>query len=161
MAISLELQSAALIDNLANLEARITSDEIEYELLKKSLSPSHPKLLRKQQILEETRKAYKEIQFGAKTRTDSVLSALDIPLSEIPELSLQFSVLKRNVKIQETIFELLAKQLEMSRIQERRDMPIINVLDKANSSQYPYSPRRLLIILATMLLTFMISVLLV
>jgi uncharacterized protein involved in exopolysaccharide biosynthesis len=98
---------------------------------------------------------------GAETKSDSVISALDIPLAKIPDLSLKFSVLKRNVRIQELIYEIIAEQLEMSRIQERRDLPVINVLDIAKPPQEPYSPRRLLIIASALLLSFFLSVLLV
>ncbi len=161
MAISLELQSAALIDNLTQHKAELTSAEIQLEILKKSLRPDHPDLLRKQRTIVETRRKLKEIEMGAETKSDSVISALDIPLAKIPDLSLRFAVLKRNVKIQELIYEIIAQQLEMSRIQERRDMPVINVLDIAKPPQEPYSPRRLLIIASALLLSFFLSILLV
>jgi len=159
MAISLELQSEALINNLAQIKAELTTAEIELEILRKNYNPDHPEVITQKQRVTEIKNKLKEIERGAETGVDSVISALDIPLTDIPDLSLQFSVLKRNVKIQEIIYELLAQQLEMSRIQERRDTPMINVLDIAHPPQRHFKPRRLVITVVAFLLSIMLSVL--
>lgn len=158
MAISLELQSAALIDNLAQQKARLTTAEIELEIMRKNLNPGHPDLVTQQQRVNEIKEKLREIERGARTGADSVISALNIPLTEIPDLSLQFSVLKRNVKIQEVIYELLAQQLEMSRLQESRDTPMISVLDSARPPSRHFKPRRVVIVFVAFVLSFMFSV---
>jgi uncharacterized protein involved in exopolysaccharide biosynthesis len=160
MAISLDLQSAALIENLAQQKARLTAAEIEIGLLERSLHPDHPDLINQRILANEIRHKLDEIERGAGTRSDSVLSAVDIPLDQIPELSLRFSVLKRNVRIQELIYELLAQQLEISRIQERRDTPVVNVLDFARPAAQPFRPRRVATVVAAFLISLAMSVLL-
>ena len=156
-AVSLELQSEALINNLAQQKALLTSSEIQLEILKKTLYPNHPELVKKKMEVGEIRSKLKSMEEGATNVADSTLSALDIPLSRVPDLSLQFAVLKRNLKIQELTYELLSQQLEMARLQERRDTPTVMVLDHARPAEQAVKPQKRLIILAALFLTFLCS----
>ncbi len=156
-AVSLELQSEALITNLAQQKAQLTSSEIQLEILKKTLYPNHPELVKKQMEVGEIRSKLKSMEEGATNVADSTLSALDIPLSRVPDLSLQFAVLKRNLKIQELTYELLSQQLEMARLQERRDTPTLMVLDHARPAEQAVKPQKRLIVLAALFLTFVCS----
>jgi uncharacterized protein involved in exopolysaccharide biosynthesis len=156
-AVSLELQSEALIANLAQQKAQLTSSEIQLEILKKTLYPNHPELLKKQMEVSEIGNKLKSMEEGATNVADSTLSALDIPLSRVPDLSLQFAVLKRNLKIQELTYELLSQQLEMARLQERRDTPTLMVLDHARPAEQAVKPRKRMIVLATFLLSLLCS----
>ena len=160
-AISLDLQSQAMIKNLAEQKALLTSAEIEMEILKKTLYPDHPELLRKQMEVREYRNKLKSIENGASNQADSTLSALDIPLSQIPNLSLQFAVLTRNAKIQELTYELLSQQLEMARLQEHRDTPTIMVLDAARPPELPVKPKKKMIVIAAFMLSGVFSCLIV
>jgi tyrosine-protein kinase Etk/Wzc len=156
-AISLDLQSQAMIKNLAEQKALLTSAEIEMELLKKTLYPDHPELRRKQMEVREYRNKLKSIEDGALNQADSTLSALDIPLSRIPDLTLQFAIFTRNAKIQELTYELLSQQLEMARLQEHRDTPTIMVLDVARPPELPVKPQKKMIVIAAFMLSGIFS----
>lgn len=160
-AISLDLQSEAMIKNLAQQKAMLTSAEIELELLKKTVYSDHPELLRKQMEVREYRNKLKSVEDGAANQADSTLSALDIPLSQIPDLSLKFAVLTRNAKIQELTYELLSQQLEMARLQEHRDTPTIMVLDVARPPELAVKPQKRMIVIAAFVLSAIFSCLIV
>jgi len=51
------------------------------------------------------------------------------------------------MKIQETVYELLNQQYELTRIQEAKEIPTIRVIDPANVPERKSWPPRLLIIL--------------
>jgi uncharacterized protein involved in exopolysaccharide biosynthesis len=73
-------------------------------------------------------------------------------LRQIPRLAVPYADLYRRVKIQETVFELLSQQYEMSRIEEAKDTPVVAVIDQplvAEKKSFP--PRLLVILLLTML----------
>jgi uncharacterized protein involved in exopolysaccharide biosynthesis len=161
MAISIELQSAALIENLAAQKANLTTAEIELELLKNTLGPGHPRLVAKRAEVSEIREKLREIETGTVGSPDTVLSAMDIPLKQIPDLSLRFSILTRDVKTQELIYETLARQLELARIEAEKTTSTVNVLDPARPATGPFKPRRLLIVVAALILSFFGSVFLV
>ena len=53
----------------------------------------------------------------------------------------------RDVKYFETIFELLARQYEVAKIDEARDLSLVQVLDKAIEPEEKSKPRRFMIVL--------------
>lgn len=156
-AIALDLQSEALISNLAEQKARLTSSEIELEIMRQTLYPNHPELLKKAMFVAETRRRLRDIEEGARISGDSILSALDIPLSRIPDLSVRFAVLKRDVKILELTYELLSQQLEMARLQERRDTPTLMRLDVARPPEQAVKPRKRIIVLVAFFASFLLT----
>jgi len=66
--------------------------------------------------------------------------------------------LLRDVKYFETIFELLAKQYEIARIDEARDASLIQVLDKAVEPEQKSKPKRALIVILSALVAGVITV---
>lgn len=159
-AIALDLQSAALIENLAATKATLTDAEIQVGLLRETLGPSHPKLVEKQAEVREIRRKLHEIEDGAPEGVDSVLSILDLPLSRIPDLSLQLSVLTRNVRVQEVLYELLAQKYELAGLEAKLTAATIDVLDIARPPLDASYPRRIFTTFAAAVVGFMLSVLL-
>jgi uncharacterized protein involved in exopolysaccharide biosynthesis len=66
--------------------------------------------------------------------------------------------LLRDVKYFETIFELLAKQYEIARIDEARDASLIQVLDQAVEPERKSKPKRALITILTALVAGFLAV---
>ena len=66
--------------------------------------------------------------------------------------------LLRDVKYFETIFELLAKQYEIARIDEARDASIVQVLDAAVEPERKSKPTRALIVILTALVAGLLAV---
>lgn len=154
-AIALDVQSEALIKTLAEERAKLTATEIDLEVLRKQLYPEHPDILRKQLLVSELRNSLRRYEIGATTPRDSILSAMDVPLMRVPDLTLQLAVLTRNVKIYEMTYELLSQQFEMAQLQERRDTPTISVLDVARPPVQPVWPKKKWIVLTAAVLTFL------
>jgi uncharacterized protein involved in exopolysaccharide biosynthesis len=72
---------------------------------------------------------------------------LDNRLREIKqELSQIDSILSRDAKIKELLFELLTQEYEIAKIEEAKSMPTIQVLDTAVVPEKESKPRRLLMI---------------
>jgi uncharacterized protein involved in exopolysaccharide biosynthesis len=72
-------------------------------------------------------------------------------LRQIPRLAVPYANLYRNVRIQETVFELLSQQYEMARIEEAKDTPVVSVIDLpliAEKKSFP--PRTLMTLTLTM-----------
>ena len=62
----------------------------------------------------------------------------------------------RDLKYQETVFELLAKEFEVAKLDEAREGSIIQVVDAAVPPDKKSSPHRPLIVLATTILSFFV-----
>ncbi len=67
-----------------------------------------------------------------------------------PTLMMEQNRLVRDVEIQQTIFIELTKQLELAKIDEIKDTPVINYREEARESVLPAGPRRALLFLIIM-----------
>jgi uncharacterized protein involved in exopolysaccharide biosynthesis len=69
-------------------------------------------------------------------------------IRRLPLLGVEWADLYRKTKIQETVYELLNQQYELTRIQEAKEIPTIRVIDPANLPEKKSWPPRLLIMMA-------------
>jgi uncharacterized protein involved in exopolysaccharide biosynthesis len=81
------------------------------------------------------------------------LTQLDRELGSLPETGLELARLVRDVKVEETLFELLTAQFEDARIAEARDVVTVDVLDPATPPEKKSKPRRGMMIAAAFLLS--------
>ncbi|MGH9528951.1 MAG: GumC family protein, partial [Terriglobales bacterium] len=80
-------------------------------------------------------------------------------IRELPLLGVQWADLYRRMRIQETVYELLNQQYELTRIQEAKEIPTVRVVDPPDIPEKKSWPPRLLIIAALTSLCFVGAVL--
>jgi uncharacterized protein involved in exopolysaccharide biosynthesis len=56
-------------------------------------------------------------------------------------VGLELARLTREVKVQDTLVALLTQQVEQARLNEARDLPVVQVLDQAVPAERPSKPR--------------------
>lgn len=144
--VSLDEQMKTAIQTAANLKAEMVLNEIELNVLGQNLSPSHPQIRQLRSRISQIRKQLEKLEFGDQDAAPEQNQVLDVPFSEVPKLSLELARLTRDLKIQEAIFELLSQQYEEARIQEAKDTPTIQVLDRAIPPEKRSRPRRALMV---------------
>jgi uncharacterized protein involved in exopolysaccharide biosynthesis len=84
---------------------------------------------------------------------------LENRLSEIKqELSQIDSMLSRDAKIKEMLFELLTREYEIAKIEEAKSMPTIQVLDRAVVPEKKCSPKRTRIVLLVGAMSLFVSI---
>ena len=66
----------------------------------------------------------------------------NLRIGNAPGLLLEDGRLNRSVREQEEVYLTLKRQYELAKIEERRDVPVINVLDAAVVPSFRISPRR-------------------
>lgn len=76
------------------------------------------------------------------------------PLRQLPRLAVPYADLYRNVRVQETLYELLTQQYEMARIDEAKDIPAVSVIDAPGIAERKSFPPRLLLSLLLTSLSF-------
>lgn len=69
------------------------------------------------------------------------------PLRQLPRLAVPYADLYRQVRVQETVFELLTQQYELARIQEAKDVPVVGVIDAPGIPEKKSFPPRLMLAL--------------
>jgi uncharacterized protein involved in exopolysaccharide biosynthesis len=145
-AISLDEQTKAAINAAAELKAEYTKNEIELNVLSKSLNSSHPEIKKLKTRMGEIRKQLETMEFGRegkeKGKEGEDRGLMEMPFSQVPSLGLELARLVREVKIQESVFQILTEQYEQYKIQETRDTPTIQILDKASAPERKSRPKR-------------------
>ncbi|MFZ5517142.1 MAG: GumC family protein [Candidatus Zhuqueibacterota bacterium] len=152
-AISLPEQVEVGITAAAELKAQIISKQVELGVMKKYLSESHQEFMKTQSQLQELESKYNDFRYGTKLDKNNSINSqsLDLfpPFSDIPDLGIQYARLYREVKLQETLLEFILPQYEQAKIQEAKDTPTVQVLDKAIAPIKRSSPKRMLLVLAS------------
>lgn len=160
-AVSISEQTRATVEALSELQAERIRLDVKRGVLTNYASRETPEL---QHIESEIRELDRTISVmrgatfpapgdsaGADSGGDPDLGAL-IPLGDIPRLGLEYANLKREVMVQERVYEFLAAQFEDARIQETEDQETIQFLDEAVPPIRKTRPRRsLIVILSTIL----------
>jgi uncharacterized protein involved in exopolysaccharide biosynthesis len=84
----------------------------------------------------------------------------DINLSKgrVTQAGMEYLRRYRDLKYQETVYELLAKELEIAKLDEAREGSIIQVVDAPVVPDKKSSPHRLIIIIGSTVLAFFIAV---
>jgi uncharacterized protein involved in exopolysaccharide biosynthesis len=97
--------------------------------------------------LSELNQEYKKFETG----TEDYL----IAFNDVPELSMKFARNIREVKIQNEIYLLLQQQYYKEKIQENRDLPTIEILDKAIKPLKKTSPKTVYSTVLTFIFSFL------
>jgi capsule polysaccharide export protein KpsE/RkpR len=84
-----------------------------------------------------------------------------LPLRQLPRLAVPYANLYRELHVQETVYDLLTQQYEMSRIQEAKDVPAVSVIDAPGIPEKKSFPPRVIMALALTLASVVVASLLV
>ncbi|OGC83083.1 MAG: hypothetical protein A2W07_00185 [candidate division Zixibacteria bacterium RBG_16_43_9] len=155
-AIVLDEQMKATVQAAAELKAEMTSAEIQMNVLGKNMSPDHPQIQQLRSRINEIRKQLGLLESGSANAKEN--KVLGVPFSQAPSLSLELVRLTREVKIQEKLFELLTQQYEQYKIEETKDTPTVQVLDKASPPETKYKPKRAVMVLIAGIVSLFLSV---
>lgn len=148
--VSVDAQGRAAVETVARLRAQISAKEIQIGAMKGYAAAGNPDLQRAERELASMRQELARLE-GGEAGTAAPGDAKGVANIR----------LMREVKYQEVMFELLAKQYELARVDEAKEAPIIQVLDKAAPPERKSGPKRALIVIAATLAGFLASVLLV
>ena len=141
--LQLEGQVKGIISNVAQLEGTISAKEVELNSMRSFATDNNPDVIR----LRGEIQGYKAQLGKLKTGKMAGDGDLIIPTGKIPEVGVEYIRSLRNVKYQETLFELLSKQYELAKIDEAKESSTIQVLDTAVPAEKKSKPRKLVIIL--------------
>jgi tyrosine-protein kinase Etk/Wzc len=142
--IQLDSQAKALIESVAALRAQIAAKEVEIRSLSLSETTNNPDIQMAREQLAALQSQLRRIG-GTQSGEDSDLI---VPRGKIPEAGMDYVRKLRDVKYNEMIFEILAKQFEVAKIDEAREGAIIQVVDAAVPPDKKSFPKVSLIVLA-------------
>jgi uncharacterized protein involved in exopolysaccharide biosynthesis len=136
-AIKVEPKSAA--EAYARLKAEATAAEVRLFALRRSLADDTPEVQQQRASLAALRSQLASLEKSAENSGDA-----------------DYVTRYRDYKYQETLFDLLAKQYELARVDESREGSMIQVVDPALPPEKRLRPKRTLTAVATTAVAFVV-----
>jgi uncharacterized protein involved in exopolysaccharide biosynthesis len=136
-------QAKAMIESVAVLRGQIAAKEVQLRSMQSFGTEQNPDIMRTGQELEALRSELFKLQKGQNGGGDGDVY---IATGKIPSAGLEYLRKLRNVKYYETILEVLSKQYEIARIDEARNVSLIQVVDPAIEPEKKSKPKRLIIV---------------
>lgn len=140
--IQLDSQARALIESAAALRAEIAEKEVQIQSLQTYATGENAQVVQAQQELESLR-----AQLSKLGGSEESANALIVPKGKLTQAGLDYVRKLRDVKYYETIFDILARQFEIAKLDEAKEGAMIQVVDPATPPDKKSSPRRTLIVI--------------
>jgi tyrosine-protein kinase Etk/Wzc len=152
--LQIDSQARALIESAAILRAEVVAKQVQIEGMRSFATDDNPNVILAKQELAALESQLEHVA-GSHSDTGS-----DINLSKgrVTQSGMEYLRRLRDLKYQETVFELLAKEFEIAKLDEAREGSIIQVVDPAVPPDRKSSPHRTLIVMASTILAFFVAV---
>jgi capsule polysaccharide export protein KpsE/RkpR len=158
--IDIKEQTRATVDAGAKLEGQLIAGESELDSLRQIYGDQNVRVR-----AAEARNAIlqRELQrANGQSSTDPDGKDIDAShpypaLRQLPQLGVRWANLYRNVRIHETVFDLLSEEYETARIEEVKSIPTVSVIDVPGLPERKSGPHRTLIVLISTLLSIVMT----
>lgn len=148
-----EGQVGIVLKTVAELKAQIAAKEVEIVAMRSFATDKNPDFVRAHEALAAMKKQLAALDDNGGD------GSLSVRAKSLPQDGLAYIRAVRDVKYNEALLELMAKQYEFARVEEGRDSSMIQVLDMATAPDQKSKPKRSLIVVAGVLLGLMLGVL--
>ena len=139
--VALDSQARALIQSAATLRAQITEREVQIQGMQSYATGENAQLVQAERELQALRAELAKLG-GTEDTNDEIM----VPKGRVPEVGLEYVCKLRDVKYYETIFEILARQFKLAKLDEAKQGALIQVVDPALVPDKKSFPKRGLIV---------------
>jgi uncharacterized protein involved in exopolysaccharide biosynthesis len=152
--IQLDGQARAVIESVAQLRGQVAAKEVQIRAMHQFAAEQNPDLQLAEQELAGLQSEVARMGAGSGSSSGDFL----MPKGSVPQAGLDYVRKLRDMKYNETIFELLAKQFEIAKIDEARQGSVVQLVDKAIPPDKKSSPKRLLIVACSTVAGFVLAI---
>ncbi len=151
--LQIDSQARALIESAAVLRAQVMAKQVQIEAMRSFATDDNPNLILAKQELAALQSQLEHIAGSGKD------TGSDINLSKgrVTQEGMEYIRRYRELKYQETVFELLSKEFEIAKLDEAREGSIIQVVDTAVPPDKKSFPPRTLIVLVMVFFSFFVA----
>ena len=147
-------QERALIDSAAALRAQITAREVQIQGMQTYATGENSQLIQAQQELEGLKAQLAKLGGSEASASDEFV----VPKGRIPAVGMEYVRKLRDVKYYETIFDLLARQYEVAKLDEAKEGALIQVVDPAVAPERRSFPKRGLVVIGATVAGFLVGI---
>jgi tyrosine-protein kinase Etk/Wzc len=151
--LQIDSQARALIETAAVLRGQVVAKEVQIEGMRAFATEDNPHLVLAKQELAALQAQLDRV---AGSHPDDG-SDINLSKGRVTKTGMEYLRRYRDLKYQETVFELLAKEYEVAKLDEAREGAIVQVVDSAVPLDKKSSPHRGLIIIGAALLAFLVA----
>lgn len=152
--IQLNGQASALIQSSVSLRAQITAKEVEIQSLRTFATDQNSQIVQAERELESLQAQLAKLGGAGVVSDEGML----VPKGRVPTAGLEYLRKEREVKYRETIFELLARQFELAKLDEAKQGALVQVVDAAAPPDHRSSPKRAIIVIFATLAGFFVGI---
>jgi len=151
-AIDIKEQGRAMVEGAATLQGQLIAAQSELEGLRQIYTDSNVRVRALHARIGELQAQLNKLGGGppASSAPAGTEKSLYPSIRELPVLGVTYAKLFRDLKVQETVFELLTQQYELAKVQEAKEVPSVKVLDEPRvPERKSFPPRTLILFLGT------------
>ena len=146
-----ESQTQALISSAAGLRAQVAAKEVQIQAMRNFATAENPQMQQAETELSGLQGQLAALGSGK----GGDASDLIMPRNAVQNGGLEYIRASRDVKYFETLYDMLARQLETARLEEAREGSGIEVVDPAVTPDRKSGPKRSLILAGSLVFGFL------
>ena len=161
----------SIFEAYTELYAKKIETETELAVAKTTLSINNPTIMQLEKLLNEQIfhleqlmiKLDEKLQYLLSNITPTQVDAVpniefSVSFNSLPSLGLENGRLIREVELQSRIQELLIPQFEQAKLEETKNIPTLQVIDKPKVALNKAKPKRALIVIGATLMSILLSI---
>ena len=134
-AVDLDEQTKAAITSLADLQGELTAAQVELREVESDLrtggDPAALAKLKSRRLALESRIEYLQGTIGN----------YEAQLAKLPTVAMHLARLKRNVEVQQKIYEIMTEQYQLANLSEESEDEMFEIVDPAVPAEKPCAPK--------------------
>lgn len=152
--LQIDSQARAMIASAAVLQGQIVAKEVQIQSMRSYASEDNPDLVLAKQQLSALQAQFTQVAASQQDTGSDIL----LTKGRMTEAGMQYIRSYRELKYRETVYELLAKELEIAKLDEAREGEIVQVVDAAVPPDKKSFPPRTVIVVGTTFFAFIVAI---
>jgi tyrosine-protein kinase Etk/Wzc len=149
--LQIDSQAKSLIEAAGVLRGQVVAKEVQLQAMRAYATEDNPQVV----MVKDQLAALKAQLSKLASAEQESASEFIVPKGRVPEAGMEYLRKLRDMKYHETVYELIAKQLELAKLDEAREGPLIQVADVAVTPDKKSFPHRTIIVILVTLLGFL------
>ena len=152
--LELKAQAQVAVEAAATLRAQVAQREVQLSAMRSFATEENSEYRRVLAELSGLKSELNKLEKNGSSKDAGLVSH-----GSLPEQGLEYVRAYREVKYQEAIFDVMAKQFELSKLEEAKEGVEVQQLDVAVQPQIKSAPKRVVIVLSTLIVSSILAVL--
>jgi len=146
--------NASVLAKAEELRAQITIIDVDLASMRRYMTEQNPTYMQAHATLAALKAKLIKLE-GSPIEAD-----VKVPVNKLPDIGFAYIHQLRQLKFQQTLFELYTKQFEIAKMDEAKESPLVQVVDKALPPEERSWPKRAQMMVIATILALVISIML-